>query len=414
MSSAFVREIRIAVTHAQELAGSVMQTFEVVVLGAGAAGMMCAIGAGRRGRRVLLLEHNAHPGEKILISGGGRCNFTNLEVTPERFFSGNPHFCKSALSRYTERDFIAMVERHRIRYHEKTLGQLFCDGSAREILAMLLKECAAAAVDLRTGHRITAVTRADRFRVETDHGSFTAPALVIATGGLSIPKMGASGFAYDLARRFGLGLIEPRPGLVGLKFAGEMLALCQSLSGVSAEAIVSCGRQRFRENILFTHRGLSGPVILQISSYWREGETLSLDLAPAIEVEGFLRERKRTRARAEPKNVLGEILPARLAQAMAETAAVDGRMANLPDRSLAAIAARLKRWQVVPAASEGWSKAEVTVGGVDTAALSSKTMEAREVRGLYVIGEAVDVTGWLGGYNFQWAWSSGWCAGEAI
>ncbi len=414
MSSAFVREIRIAVTHAQELAGSVMQTFEVVVLGAGAAGMMCAIGAGRRGRRVLLLEHNAHPGEKILISGGGRCNFTNLEVTPERFFSGNPHFCKSALSRYTERDFIAMVERHRIRYHEKTLGQLFCDGSAREILAMLLKECAAAAVDLRTGHRITAVTRADRFRVETDHGSFTAPALVIATGGLSIPKMGASGFAYDLARRFGLGLIEPRPGLVGLKFAGEMLALCQSLSGVSAEAIVSCGRQRFRENILFTHRGLSGPVILQISSYWREGETLSLDLAPAIEVEGFLRERKRTRARAEPKNVLGEILPARLAQAMAETAAVDGTMANLPDRSLAAIAARLKRWQVVPAASEGWSKAEVTVGGVDTAALSSKTMEAREVRGLYVIGEAVDVTGWLGGYNFQWAWSSGWCAGEAI
>ena len=414
MSSVFQREISVTAAQARGLAAPVMQTFDVVVLGAGAAGMMCAISAGRRGRRVLLLEHGANAGAKILISGGGRCNFTNLEVTPERFLSANPHFCKSALSRYTERDFIAMVERHRIRYHEKTLGQLFCDGSAREILAMLLKECAAAAVDLRTGHRITAVTRSDRFRVETDRGGFIAPALAIATGGLSIPKMGASGFAYDLARRFGLGVIEPRPGLVGLRFAGDVLALCRSLSGVSVEAVVSCGRQRFRENILFTHRGLSGPAILQISSYWREGDTLSLDLAPGLEVESFLRERKRSRPRAEPKNVLAEILPARLAHAMAETVTVDGTMANLPDRGIVAIAARLKRWRVVPAASEGWSKAEVTVGGVDTAALSSKTMEARAVRGLYVIGEAVDVTGWLGGYNFQWAWSSGWCAGEAI
>jgi predicted Rossmann fold flavoprotein len=395
-----------------------METFDVIVLGAGAAGMMCAMSAGRRGRRVLLLEHGAQVGAKILISGGGRCNFTNLEVTPERFVSANPHFCKSALSRYTERDFIAMVERHRIRYHEKTLGQLFCDGSAREILAMLFDECAAAAVDLRVGHQVTAVTRADRFRVETDRGSFDAPALVIATGGLSIPKMGASGFAYDLTRRFGLGVIDPRPGLVGLKFAGDVLALCNSLSGVSVEAIVSCGRQSFRENILFTHRGLSGPAILQISSYWREGDTLSLDLAPNLEVENFLRERKRSRPRAELKTVLAEILPARLAHAMAEmvgaVTTVEGTMANLSDRSLALITARLSRWQVVPAASEGWSKAEVTVGGVDTAALSSRTMEAREVRGLYVIGEAVDVTGWLGGYNFQWAWSSGWCAGEAI
>ena len=395
-----------------------METFDVIVLGAGAAGMMCAMSAGRRGRRVLLLEHGAQVGAKILISGGGRCNFTNLEVTPEHFLSANPHFCKSALSRYTERDFIAMVERHRIRYHEKTLGQLFCDGSAREILAMLLDECAAVAVDLRVGHQVTAVTRADRFRVEADRGSFDAPALVIATGGLSIPKMGASGFAYDLAHRFGLGVIDPRPGLVGLKFAGDVLALCNSLSGVSVEAIVSCGRQSFRENILFTHRGLSGPAILQISSYWREGDTLSLDLAPNLEVENFLRERKRSRPRAELKTVLAEILPARLAHAMAEmvgdVTTVDGTMANLSDRSLALIAARLSRWQVVPAASEGWSKAEVTVGGVDTAALSSRTMEAREVRGLYVIGEAVDVTGWLGGYNFQWAWSSGWCAGEAI
>jgi predicted Rossmann fold flavoprotein len=393
---------------------STTEAFGAVVLGAGAAGMMCAISAGRRGRRVLLLEHGAQAGAKILISGGGRCNFTNLEVTPERFLSANPHFCKSALSRYTERDFIAMVERHRIRYHEKTLGQLFCDGSAREILAMLLAECAAAAVDLRVGHHITAVTHADRFLIETNRGSFAAPALVIATGGLSIPKMGASGFAYDLARRFGLGVIDPCPGLVGLKFAGDMLALCRSLSGVSVEAIVSCGRQSFRENILFTHRGLSGPAILQISSYWREGDTLSLDLAPRLEAENFLRERRRSRPRAELKNVLSEVLPARLAQAIAETVTVDGTMANLPDRGLAAIAALLKRWQVVPAQSEGWSKAEVTVGGIDTAELSSKTMEARKVRGLYVIGEAVDVTGWLGGYNFQWAWSSGWCAGQAI
>jgi hypothetical protein len=393
---------------------SATEAFDVVVLGAGAAGMMCAMSAGRRGRRVLLLEHGAQAGAKILISGGGRCNFTNLEVTSERFLSANPHFCKSALSRYTERDFIAMVARHRIRYHEKTLGQLFCDGSAREILAMLLAECAAATVDLRVGHHISAVTRTDRFRVETTRGSFAAPALVIATGGLSIPKTGASGFAYDLARRFGLGIIDPRPGLVGLRFAGEMLALCQALSGVSVEAIVSCGRQSFRENILFTHRGLSGPAILQISSYWREGETLALDLVPGIEAENFLRERKRSRPRAELKNVLAEVLPARLAHAMADTVAVDATMANLPDRELDAIAARIKRWQVVPVASEGWSKAEVTVGGIDTAALSSKTMEAREVRGLYVIGEAVDVTGWLGGYNFQWAWSSGWCAGEAL
>ena len=395
-----------------------MEAFDVIVLGAGAAGLMCATTAGRRGRRVLVLEHNAEPGKKILISGGGRCNFTNLEIASERFLSANPHFCKSALSRYTERDFIAMVERHRIRYHEKTLGQLFCDGSAREVLAMLLAECAAAAVDLRTSHRITGVARADRFRVETGHRSFAAPALVVATGGLSIPKMGASGFAYDLARRFGLGIIEPRPGLVGLRFAGEMLALCRSLSGVSADAIVACGRQSFRENILFTHSGLSGPAILQISSYWSEGETLSLDFVPGLEVGNFLRERRRSRPRAELKTVLSEILPARLAQAIAEAAASDPpgevKMANLPDRILAAVAARLKRWQVAPADSEGWAKAEVTVGGVDTAALSSKTMEARDVPGLYVIGEAVDVTGWLGGYNFQWAWSSGWCAGEAV
>ncbi len=375
---------------------------------------MCAMTAGSRGRRVLLLEHNDQPGAKILISGGGRCNFTNLEIAPERFLSANPHFCKSALSRYTQHDFIALVERHRILYHEKTLGQLFCDGSAREILAMLLAECKAADVDLRTGLSVTDITRADRFRIETNKGSFAAPALVLATGALSIPKMGATGFAYDTARRFDLAVIEPRPGLVPLKVTGEMLELCRTLSGVSVDAIVSCGRDSFRENILFTHRGLSGPAILQISSYWREGDALSLNLTPSVDVEGFLADRKRTRPKAELKTILAEVLPTRLAHTLARTAASNLTIANVPDRDLLELARRLKRWQLKPSGSEGWSKAEVTVCGIDTRALSSKTMEARAVRGLFAIGEAVDVTGWLGGYNFQWAWSSGWCAGQAV
>jgi predicted Rossmann fold flavoprotein len=391
-----------------------MDAFDVIILGAGAAGLMCAITAGRRGRRVLLLEHNRSAGAKILISGGGRCNFTNLEIAPERFLSDNPHFCKSALSRYTQHDFIAMVRRDHISYHEKTLGQLFCDGSARQILAMLLDRCAAVNVDLRTGHRVTEITRADRFRVDSDRGGFSAPALVIATGGLSIPKMGASSFAYDTARRFGLAVIDPRPGLVPLIFAGETQSLCRELTGVSVDVVVSCGRQSFRENILFTHRGLSGPAILQISSYWRDGEAISIDLAPALQAENFLRDRKRTRPKAELKTVLAEILPSRLAQALAAIVGAEGPIANLPDRNFAAIGARVNRWQVTPAGSEGWAKAEVTAGGVDTAGLSSRTMEARGAPGLYMIGEAVDVTGWLGGYNFQWAWSSGWCAGEAV
>ena len=391
-----------------------MESFDVVIVGAGAAGLMCAMTAGNRGRRVLLLEHNDQAGAKILISGGGRCNFTNLEIAPERFLSANPHFCKSALSRYTQHDFIALVERHRIRYHEKTLGQLFCDGSAREILAMLLAECAAASVDLRAGHNVTGIARADRFRIETDQGSFDAPALVLATGGLSIPKMGASAFAYEIARRFDLEVIEPRPGLVPLKVTGETLELCKTLTGVSVDAIASCGRDSFRENILFTHRGLSGPAILQISSYWREGDTLSIDLTPALDIEKFLADRKRTRPKAELKTVLAEVLPTRLAHALANASAASLPITNVPDRDLFQLANRLKRWQLKPSGSEGWPKAEVTVCGIDTAALSSKTMEARAVPGLFAIGEAVDVTGWLGGYNFQWAWSSGWCAGNAV
>jgi predicted Rossmann fold flavoprotein len=348
------------------------QPFDVIILGAGAAGLMCALTAGQRGRKVLLLDHADKVGAKILISGGGRCNFTNLDSAPDRFLSGNPDFCKSALGRYTQADFIALVERHGIAYHEKTLGQLFCDGSARAVVAMLLAECAQGGVDVRVGCKVTEISHAESFRVETSHGCFSAPALVLATGGLSIPKMGATGFAYDIARRFGLRIVEPLPALVPLTATAETLGFAELLAGVSLEAIASCAGKSFRENILFTHRGLSGPAILQISSYWRQGGTIAQAWLPA------------------------------------------GTMANIPDRVLTDFAARLRRWEVQPTGSEGWPKAEVTLGGIDTRDLSSKTMEARNVPGLYVIGEAVDVTGWLGGYNFQWAWSSGWCAGQAI
>jgi predicted Rossmann fold flavoprotein len=375
---------------------------------------MCALTAGQRGRRVLLLDRADQVGAKILISGGGRCNFTNLHCAPDRFLSGNADFCRSALSRYTQNDFIALVERHGIPYHEKALGQLFCDGSARAIVAMLLAECAEGRVDVRTGYSVTDISRADGFRLETNHGAFTAPALVLATGGLSIPKMGATGFSHDVARRFGLRMVEPLPALVPLTATPQTLGLGALLAGVAVEAVVSCAGASFRENILFTHRGLSGPAILQISSYWRPGDTVLLDLAPERDANAFLLERKRARPKAEAKTVLAEMLPARLAQALAEVGLPPGPIANIPDRTLAAFAERLKRWEVCPTGSEGWAKAEVTLGGIDTRDLSSRTMEARDVPGLYAIGEAVDVTGWLGGYNFQWAWSSGWCAGQAV
>jgi len=390
------------------------QAFDVVIIGAGAAGLMCALTAGQRGRKVLLLDHADKVGAKILISGGGRCNFTNLDCAPDRFLSENPNFCKSALGRYTQADFIALIERHGIAYHEKTLGQLFCDGSARAVVAMLLAECRQGHVDVRVGHTVTDISRNDGFCLETNQGGFTAPALVLATGGLSIPKIGATGFAYEVALRFGLRLTQPLPGLVPLTATPQALGFGELLAGVSLEAIASCDGESFRENILFTHRGLSGPAILQISSYWRQGNAILLDLVPSYEGSGFLVERKHARPKAEAKTVLAEFLPARLAQALAEACLPSGPMANIPDRTLVAFAVRLKRWEVEPTGSEGFSKAEVTVGGVDTRFLSSKTMEAREVPGLYVIGEAVDVTGWLGGYNFQWDWSSGWCAGRAV
>jgi len=387
--------------------------FDVAVLGAGGAGLMAAIAAGRRGRRVVVIEHADEPGKKILISGGGRCNFTNLHCAPDRFLSANPHFCKSALARFTQHDFIALVARHGIAYHEKTLGQLFCDGSARQIVAMLLAECAAAGVDVRVGHRIAGVTQGEGFTVATDQGTFQAASLVLATGGLSIPRMGATGLAHDLARRFGLAVTETSPGLVPLAFAPADLALMKPLAGVSLEVVAAAGRAAFREAMLFTHRGLSGPAILQASSYWRPGQPLLIDLLPGQDAPVLLRARKRARGRAEPKTVLAELMPQRLAHALAEAHLPQRPIGELPDRDLDKLGALLNGWRLMPTGTEGYGKAEVTVGGVDTAGLSSRTMEAKAVPGLYVVGEAVDVTGWLGGYNFQWAWSSGWAAGQA-
>jgi predicted Rossmann fold flavoprotein len=386
--------------------------FDVVVIGAGAAGLMCAAVAGQRGRRVLLLDHADEPGRKILISGGGRCNFTNTGTVPERFFSANPHFARSALAQYSAEDFCALVARHGIASHEKTLGQLFCDGSARAIVTMLLAECEAAGVDLRLGHRVTGLSRSDRFSVETDRGCFTASSLVLATGGLSIPKLGATGFAYDAARRFGLQLTEIRPALVPLLGDDADVALFRPLSGVALPVEAHCGRVSFREAMLFTHRGLSGPAILQVSSAWREGQTVMLDLLPGTDTLAALRAAKAGRPRASLRTILASLLPQRLADALAARWPA-GEIANLPDRVLADAASSLGRWAVTPAGTEGYIKAEVTLGGVDTAGLSSRTMEAKAVPGLFVVGEAVDVTGWLGGYNFQWAWSSGWCAGMA-
>ena len=379
------------------------QTFDVVIAGAGAAGLMCAIRAGQRGRRVLLLDHADKVGKKILISGGGRCNFTNRDSRPEAFLSANPHFCKSALARYTQHDFIALVEKHGIAWHEKTLGQLFCDGSARQIVAMLLAEADAVGVDVRVAHRITGIEKSDRFTVRTDHGDIDAASVVLATGGLSIPKMGATGFAHDTARRFGLALTETRPGLV------PFTARVPDIAGVSLDVVASLGRTHFREAMLFTHRGLSGPAILQISSYWRPGQEIAIDLLPDRDAATFLKGRKQLRPKAELRNIVGDLMPDRLAQALAP----EGVIGERRDRDLETLAADLKRWHVTPTGTEGYAKAEVTVGGIDTAELSSKTMEAKKVPGLYAIGEAVDVTGWLGGYNFQWAWSSGWVAGEA-
>ena len=389
------------------------ERYDAIVLGAGGAGLMCAAVAGRRGRRVLVVDHADAPGKKILISGGGRCNFTNLQAEPDRFLSANPHFAVSALARYTPADFLALVERHRIAWHEKTLGQLFCDGSARQIVAMLQDECDRGAVEMALGQPVRDVAHSDpRFRVEFGARTVEAPALVIATGGPSIPKLGATGFAYDLARRFGLKVVEPRPALVPLTLSRED-ALFQALSGVATDIVATAGKASFREAALFTHRGLSGPAILQISSYWRPGEPVGIDFLPEAAPE-WLREAKRIAPRSAMKTILGRRLPERLAEVLAERLALAGNLADLPDRKLEEAERRLSQWRFTPDGTEGFAKAEVTVGGIATQGLSSKTMEAVKVPGLYAIGEAVDVTGWLGGYNFQWAWSSGVAAGQAV
>jgi predicted Rossmann fold flavoprotein len=391
-----------------------VNSYDVVILGAGAAGLMCAAVAGQRDLRVLLLEQARHPGEKIRISGGGRCNFTNLHTSPANFLSDNPRFCHSALSGYTQRDFIALVERYGIAWHEKTRGQLFCDGSSRQIIDMLLEECRQAGAQLRLGVRISAILKSENgFVVTTDQGEFHSRALVVATGGPSIPKMGSSGFGYKIAEQYGLKIVPPRAALVPLTFDAALLAQFKELSGVSVEAIVGCGKTRFDEALLFTHRGLSGPAILQISSYWREGQDIVIDLAPDIDVLAKLKEARRDHPRQELASALG-FLPRRLAQITAERIAGPSRLADFSDKLLSSAAAAIKQWRVRPSGTEGYRTAEVTLGGVDTSELSSKTFESRSVPGLYFIGEVVDVTGHLGGFNFQWAWSSGYAAGRHI
>ncbi|MFD2264734.1 NAD(P)/FAD-dependent oxidoreductase [Lacibacterium aquatile] len=386
---------------------------DILVIGAGAAGLMCAAIAGQRGRRVMLVDHNEAPGAKILISGGGRCNFTNLDIQPDRFLSANAHFAKSALARYKATDFIALIERHGIAYHEKTLGQLFCDGSAKQIVAMLMKEAKAGNVDCRFSVKVEDIQKPDRFLISTSQGPITADAVVLACGGLSIPKLGASDFAYRTAKRFGMKLIEPRPGLVPLTAGPADIDWMRSITGTALPCIASTGKRRFPEAMLFTHKGVSGPAILQISSYLPpSGGSITMDwLAGSGDGREWLLDAKRDRPKTSLKTLLAERLPARLATLLVEKFVEDGKLADLSDKKLLALADRLQAWPFAPDGTEGFAKAEVTLGGIDTDALSSKTMEAKKIPGLYAIGEAVDVTGWLGGYNFQWAWSSGWVAG---
>ena len=391
-----------------------MGSADVIILGAGAAGMFCAIEAARRGRRVILLEHARVPGEKIRISGGGRCNFTNLEIVPERFLSQNPRFALSALRRYTQFDFIARIDAAGIEWHEKTLGQLFCDGSARQIIAMLTADMADANVVLRLGATISGVEHDGSFRVHTDRGTLSAPALVVATGGKSIPKMGATSFGYRIAEQFGHSVVETRPGLVPLTFTAAELAQMTPLAGTSVTARVACRGAEFTEGLLFTHRGLSGPSILQISSYWREGDSLVVDLAHGKDVAGVLREQRQKAGRISVKNALGMLLPEKLARQIVERVGAVGNLADQPDPVIERLAAETEQWRVTPSGSEGYRTAEVTLGGVDTRELDARSMASRKVPGLYFIGEVVDVTGWLGGYNFQWAWSSGWAAGQVV
>jgi predicted Rossmann fold flavoprotein len=387
---------------------------DVIVIGAGAAGMMCAAEAGRRGRSVLVVEHAFAPGEKIRISGGGRCNFTNLGAGPSNYISDNPGFCISALRRYTQRDFIALVDRHGIAWHEKTLGQLFCDGSSQQIIDLLVREMKRHGAELRLGTAVAGIEKtADGFTVALPGGDMRCRSVVMASGGLSIPKMGATGFAYDVARQFGMGIVAPRPALVPLTFDPAILERLKPLAGVAVDAAsVRCGKTRFDEALLFTHRGLSGPAILQISSYWTPGTEIAVSLLPGADVFAELRAARTANGRQAPHTALSALLPKRLAQAITDREGMAGNLADLSDKRLRQLEAAINDWRIVPAGTEGYRTAEVTAGGVDTKDLDSKTMQARAVPGLFFIGEAVDVTGWLGGYNFQWAWSSGWSAGQ--
>lgn len=390
-----------------------MGHYDAIILGAGGAGLMCAATAGQRGRRVLLIDHAEAPGKKILISGGGRCNFTNVNARADRFLSANPHFAKSALGRYSPHDFIALVERHGIAYHEKTLGQLFCDGSARQIVEMLVRECEKGGVDMALSSPLGQIDHADGlFRINYGGHQAQAAALIIATGGPSIPKMGATGFAYDLARYFSLKIVEPRPALVPLTLGGDDV-LFRELSGVSADVVARCGKSSFREAALLTHKGLSGPAILQISSYWRHGQNIGMDFLPDLE-SGWLKQMKRQTPRSTIKSTLTGLLSKRLAETLADRLAIGRNLADTPDKVLEDAEQRLSNWQFAPNGTEGYAKAEVTAGGISTDELSQQTMQATKMPGLYAIGEAVDVTGWLGGYNFQWAWASGVAAGAAI
>ena len=395
---------------------ALVNRWDVVVVGAGAAGIMCAAQVGKRGRSVLVLDHATAPGEKIRISGGGRCNFTNLHCAPQNFLSQNPHFCISALHRYTAGDFIALVERYGIAYHEKTLGQLFCDGSAQQIIDLLLAELKQGNAELRLATAVANVERTETgFVLTLSPGSeqIQCQSLVVATGGKSVPKMGASDFGYRLAARFGVAVTETRPALVPLVFEDRVLTRLKPLAGIGVAARVSCGQASFEEAILFTHRGLSGPAILQISSYWREGEDIAIAMLPSVDVFDVLRDRRKTNGRQMLSTCLSEFLPKRLARMIVEEEGVAGTLADLSDATLRRIDDSVNSWSVRPSGSEGYRTAEVTLGGVDTKGLDSKSMAVKAVPGLYFIGEVVDVTGWLGGYNFQWAWSSGWCAGQA-
>ena len=386
--------------------------FDVVIVGGGAAGLFCAIEAGKRGRRVLVIEKNAQVGRKIVISGGGRCNFTNIHTSHENFISNNPHFCKSALARYTPQDFIELVQRHRIDFYEKKLGQLFCRESSREIVDMLLKECRRSRVEVRTSAFVTSIGRAEHFELETSLGRIVAESVVIATGGLSFAKIGATDFGYRIASQFGLKIEPTRPSLVPLKFQDRAALTGAGLPGISVDSVVSTNGHSFRENILFTHRGLSGPAILQISNYWERSTDVAINLLPERDATQVFDEHRRSRRTLA--NVLGQLIPDRLASAFAPRRLVDTSMNQISTKDLGIIAEKLNDWHVRFSETEGYDRAEVTLGGVATSELSSQTMEAKKVPGLFFVGEVVDVTGWLGGYNFQWAWASGYAAGQTV